>query len=126
MVPYYMGQRVSKTKIKNDPPEIESKWITSAKCFHLKTINILETAVVYNDNWTGKSIEITIQMDQDSLEKLPNVIHLKNGQSLYVVAEGKKTALLPLRQSRPLNIKVRFDAKKETITRTVTTKTPNK
>ncbi|CAI9734098.1 Hypothetical predicted protein [Octopus vulgaris] len=55
-----------------------------------KTINILEIAVYKNDNWGGKSIEVTIQIDGSSIENLPDKILLENGQSLYVVAEGKK------------------------------------
>eukprot|EP00106_Octopus_bimaculoides_P014341 XP_014781783.1 PREDICTED: probable serine/threonine-protein kinase nek3 [Octopus bimaculoides] len=80
LVPTYLGRRVTKINLDQVPPELNISWLVAAVLFDIEeTATILEVHRMKEKNWSGMGMQLLVQIEQDSINAIPDAINLPDG-----------------------------------------------
>lgn len=85
-----MGRKTSKIRISGVPRGADVEKLMSTVTYkQRKNIIILEASVMEKALWTGRTINITVQAEIETLENIPEII--KGGEThLIIFVDGRK------------------------------------
>ncbi|XP_052822304.1 uncharacterized protein LOC106877403 [Octopus bimaculoides] len=91
LVPTYLGRRVTKINLDQVPPELNISWLVAAVLFDIEeTATILEVHRMKEKNWSGMGMQLLVQIEQDSINAIPDAINLPDGSRIHVAVEGHR------------------------------------
>lgn len=71
----YVGDRTSREKVGEIPPEIDIAWLVAALALGLEyKTTIFQVTKSHKQNWQGPTLKMLIQLAPDDLEKIPDSI----------------------------------------------------